>query len=136
VAYDLQIGASTVFMEAASEPQIGKLGVAYSLVNRLKDARKRYGFTIADVCLMPEQYSSWNTSATTRRLLGRARESDPAFLACLQAMQAAMDGTEPDPTLGATLYYAVWLPKPPYWVGKPGINFTVQLGQQKFFTAT
>ena len=117
-------------MEAANQGEQGELCVAFVLVNRLK--RGRYGTTLADVCLAPNQFSCWNTSEPTRRLLARASEEDTALVRAQEALAQARSGSVSDPTQGAVLYYADYMTRPPAWAARS--KFTVKVGRHLFFT--
>ncbi len=128
MAYDLQIGAATVFMEASGEPDEGKLAVASVLVNRLKTGR--WGKTLAAVCFAPHQFSSWNYTGSNMERLANINDIDPVLAACEQAMSNAMHGTAPDPT-GAALYYFADYIDPPAW--SHNLTFTIKIGRHEFF---
>lgn len=133
MAEDLAIGRYTVFAEASNQPTAAQLGVAYSIVNRLRSGR--FGSTIAAVCLEWEQYSSWNGDRGDRSDLLRAAtvaDDDPAYQACCAALQAAIDGSQPDPTGGATHYYDTSV-QAPYWALPPA-QVSARLGDLIFYT--
>jgi spore germination cell wall hydrolase CwlJ-like protein len=58
------------------------------------------------------------------------KNNDPAILSAISALNKAASGA-PDPTKGATHYYAVTLQAPPEWAN--GANFTVQIGKHRFY---
>lgn len=126
--YDTEFGGATVFMEASGESPAGRRGVAWVLVNRL--ASGRYGGSLAEVCLDPNQFSCWNTSDPNRKRLARTALTDPIFQDSLAAVAEAQAGGV-DPTGGATMYYAASMTTPPYWVSK--CTFTVQIDNQLFY---
>jgi N-acetylmuramoyl-L-alanine amidase len=130
MAFDLQIGAATVYMEASGEPDDGERGVAHVLVNRAKDPKKRWGTTLAEVCLEASQFSSWNTRDDNRIRLGAAADDDPVLQKIIGFMQGAIDGTDPDPTGGAIYYFNPDLAKPDW---AESLIKTVTLGHQEFF---
>ena len=53
------------------------------------------------------------------------------YAQALKAADQVMAGTTPDPTGGATHYYATTMPKPPTWT--KGAKQTLKLGQHVFF---
>lgn len=128
MAYDEEIATGTIWMEASGEPPEGRRGVAWVIVNRLNSGR--YGSSLAQVCLAPWQFSSWNTTSVDRKRLAQTSEADPVLLDCGAALQEAQAGGT-DPTQGATLYYADSMTTPPEWAAKA--TFTVKLGSQLFF---
>lgn len=88
----------TIAQEAATEPYEGKLGVAYVILNRMKQSGK----SVVDVVLEPGQFSAWNTSSQTRLYIDQFKPS--TWKACLDAATAAYFQHHPDPTRGATHY--------------------------------
>ena len=127
MAYALQIAAMTVCQEASGEPLEGQKAVAHVLVNRLKQGR--YGANLATVCLYPAQFSGWNTKDPNRL---RVAAMPDAELAPFEAIvQAALDGTDPDETMGATLYYNPALATPNWNFAE--LTQTAQIGKHVFF---
>jgi spore germination cell wall hydrolase CwlJ-like protein len=96
--FQTMIGVATIRMEAGGEPYAGKLGVAYTLVNRMKWRNQ----SLSDVCFAPWQFSCWNTDAPTRMNLDTIKDNE--FAECLKALIAAYFDLEPDPTSGAVFY--------------------------------
>jgi N-acetylmuramoyl-L-alanine amidase len=131
MAYDRQIAAATVFMEASGEPPEGRRAVAWTLVNRLKGTG--YGDTLAAVCLKAYQFSSWDTPDSNRRRLADTPDNDPILRDCEAAVDEAVNGTTTDPTGGATFYFATSMPQPPSWAAS--MTETATIGGQKFFKA-
>lgn len=127
MAFDLEIGAATVFMEASGEPPDGKAAVAAVLANRLRDGR--WGSTLAAVCLAPDQFSCWNTGDPNRRRMAETPDTDPSLIQCEAAMRAALGG-KTDPTFGAMWYCAADI-RSPGWVD--GAVFCGQFGSQLFY---
>lgn len=127
MAYDLQIGTATVFMEASGEPPEGQQGVCHVLLNRLKDGR--WGTTLAAVCLAPYQFSSWNTPDSNRKRLALLNESSPALVTIAALLQGAIAG-EVDPTGGALWYFNPALARPT-WAAS--YVETARLGHHVFY---
>ena len=115
---DILIGALTVHGEARGCSQMGRLAVAYSILNRA-NAKKYWGLarstghpdhSIAAVCLRAWQYSVWNVDDPNRVKLENLRAEyeraieDVHCRNSLKALIDALDGHEPDPTGGATHY--------------------------------
>lgn len=128
MAYDLQIGTGTVFSETSGEPPEGQRGVSHVLVNRLRDGR--WGKTLAAVCLAPDQFSSWNTTDPNRKRLAETPDNNPILFQIQGYLQAAMDGTDPDPTGGA-LYYFNPAEVMPSWAAD--FIKTVSIGHHDFY---
>lgn len=95
----------TVAMESEAEPFVGKLAVAFCIVNRAKQWRQ----SISDVCFRAWQFSAWNTDSPTRMRLDDI--SDEIMDAAKEAAEAALFGQVPDPTNGAVYYMNVELVK-------------------------
>jgi spore germination cell wall hydrolase CwlJ-like protein len=107
---DLYWLACTVLMEAGGESTEGKLGVAWSIMNR----HYKTGHRPMKLVLAPWQYSCWNTTSPTRTLLVTCTPAQRE--ACHEAALAAFEQTEPDPTHGSTHYLnPTVLPKLPNW---------------------
>lgn len=129
MAFDREIAALTIYCEASGEPPEGRIAVAATLFNRLH--ARRFGATIAAVCLARYQYSEWlDDKADNANLLRAAgvADSDPVLQDCLEAFDIAAGGK--DPTGGATHYYAVSIP-PPAWAATG--EFTIQIGHHRFY---
>jgi spore germination cell wall hydrolase CwlJ-like protein len=110
---DLYWLTATVLQEAGGEPAEGKLGVAYSIMNRVHSRKKR----VPEIVLAPWQYSCYNTTSPTRRMI--VTRSDATWKACeLEALRAYQEAV-PDPTFGSTHYLNPRvLPKLPAWYRK------------------
>lgn len=114
--WNLGTAARTLFQECRGEPLAGQKAVAHVLVNRIKDGR--WGPTLGSVCLARSQFSAWgpvtpsnaNMRANFRASCALADDA-PELIAFAALIQAALDG-EPDPTNGATFYYAASIPAP------------------------
>jgi len=133
MAYDLQIGAITVYCEASGESPEAQLAVAFTFENRLADPSHRYGRSVAEVCLRRYQYSEWNADQVDNTNLLRAARcpaSDPVLQACAYAVQEAMSGGVTDPSGGATHYHDTSIP-PPSWT--QGATRTGQIGRLVFY---
>jgi spore germination cell wall hydrolase CwlJ-like protein len=103
--------ALCVWRESRGEPDAGKLGVAYSVINRVQRPCW-WGNTIHTVVLKPYQYSSFNPDDVNADLW--PQDDDPSWKASQEAAQAAI-GNEPDPTEGATHYHATDIDFPKGW---------------------
>jgi N-acetylmuramoyl-L-alanine amidase len=128
MAYDKPIAVLTIAAEASSQSHAGRQGVAASLFNRL--AAKRYGSTIAGICLKRFQYSEWNGDAADNANLERVANmspDDPVILDCAIAYDEAAAGA--DPTNGATHFWADTIPEP-YWAKQA--TLTVKIGAIQF----
>lgn len=127
MAYDLEIGAATLYMEASGEPEESRHAVAHVLVNRLK--AKKYGKTLAEICLRDRQFSGWNNKDPNRIRLARAQDSDVKPYE--QYLRDAIEGKTQDPTGGALYYFNPKLASPKWDFSK--LRKLKQIGSHLFF---
>jgi conjugal transfer mating pair stabilization protein TraG len=132
----------TIAGEAGNQPPLGQAAVAHVMLNRL--ATGAYGQGIQGVAQAPvrpgsqyHQFSVWNapgvaeSSAATRNL----RPNDPQYAAIGNIVDQVYSGAIPDPTHGATHYYApAAMPGriPPPWAGPLAQQNSVKIGDQVF----
>jgi N-acetylmuramoyl-L-alanine amidase len=131
MAFDKPLATITIYCEASSEDHTARLGVAWTIINRLRSAR--FGDTVAEVCLKRLQFSEWNADqADNLNLLRAARcaEADSVMADCGVAFDQAYFAIVPDPTHGATHYHDTSI-QPPTWA-KDAIR-AVQLGRLIFY---
>ncbi|WP_148053301.1 cell wall hydrolase, partial [Pseudomonas frederiksbergensis] len=86
----------------------------------------------AGVCQAPYQFSCWNKNDPNFAYLSGAKQIP--FRELAQARIAAdqvIDCKVPDPTGGATHYYAITIKTPPAWAAKA--KQTLKLGNHVFF---
>ncbi|MCF4997374.1 cell wall hydrolase [Pseudomonas syringae] len=131
---DRDILARTLWGEARGESIAGQLAVAWTIRNRVNDGKTKswWGEGYAGVCQKPYQFSCWNKNDPNFAYLSGAkqipfRELDQARIAADQVI----DGKVPDPTGGATHYYAISMKTPPAWAAKA--KQTLKLGGHVFF---
>ena len=88
----------TVAMEAEGEPPMGKLAVAYVIMNRVRQWDK----SVSDVIFKDYQFTCWERGSPTKMRLDDIPEwvMDDAEYAALSAFRQ----TQLDPTQGATHY--------------------------------
>jgi len=131
MAFDREIATITIYSEASGEDHTTRLGVAYTILNRLG----RFGSTVSEVCLKRLQFSGWNADPLDNANLLRAArcpDDDEAMRDCGIAFDQAKYQSVPDPTHSATHYYDVSMANnPPSWA--LGAIRTVQLGRLIFF---
>lgn len=126
--------ARTLWGEARGESLTGQIAVAWTIRNRVVDGNTKswWGEGYAGVCLKPWQFSCWNKNDRNYAYLSGAKPIPAAqYAQALKAADQVMTGTVPDPTGGATHYYATTMPKPPTWA--KGAKQTLKLGQHIFF---
>lgn len=125
---DLDVLARTIYGEASAEPPLGRLAVAWVVLNRWRSGKWFAGKTVAATCRKRWQFSCWNDSDPNRRRIEKA--SLAQLRDSLDAALAALSGIAGDPTGGATHYYADYI-KPPAWA--KGRQPTVKIGRHLFF---
>lgn len=118
---ELDAAACTAWGEAAGEGYDGQVAVVWVLRNRASDGR--HGFSIIEVALRPKQFSCWNEPSKTRVLARRLVNDEPLaryveLPSCRRAARDVLEGRVPDPTKGATHYYAPKAMDPPGRVPK------------------
>ena len=87
----------TIAFEASGETEIGKIAVAYAVLNRQK--RGRWGDTIQSVVTSPGQFEPW---MTRRAAIERLSHDDPRYQRAAIIADAVLSEQTPDPTAGAT----------------------------------
>ena len=131
---DRDILARTLWGEARGESLAGQIAVAWTIRNRVNDGKPKswWGEGYAGVCLAKWQFSCWNKNDRNYIYLSGAKPIP--FREFAQAQIAAdqvMAGKVPDPTGGATHYYAIAMKKAPDWAAKAKQTF--KLGGHVFF---
>lgn len=131
---DRDILARTLWGEARGDGLTGQIAVAWTIRNRVFDGKDKSWWSegYAGVCLKPYQFICWNKSDPNYLYLTGvtvipARELAQAF----KAADLVNTGDEPDPTGGATHYYATTMPKAPAWAAKA--KQTLKQGHHVFF---
>ena len=135
---DRDVLARTLWGESRGEGYAGMIAVAWSIRNRVdidlhSDGKPDWwGEGYAGVCQAPWQFSCWNKNDPNYPFLSGAKPIPAGeFANCQRAAAAVIDGTAPDPTGGATHYYATTMPKAPAWAAKA--KQTLKLGHHVFF---
>lgn len=131
---DRAVLARTLWGEARGEGYAGQVAVAWAIRNRVNDDKNKswWGEGYTGVCQAPWQFSCWNANDPNYPFLSGAKPIPKGQInACTLSANAVIDGTEKDPTGGATHYYATTMPKAPAWV--TGATLTLTLGNHKFY---
>ena len=125
---DRDILARTIWGEARGESSAGKVAVAWTISNRVLDGKEKswWGEGYAGVCQAPWQFSCWNKTDPNYPFLIGVKEIPFRVVA-----DQVIDCKVPDPTSGATHYYAVAMKKPPAWAATA--KQTLKLGGHVFF---
>lgn len=133
--YECYLMALTVWREARGESFAAKLGVIFTVLNRVK-AHSWFGDSISEVLLKPMQYTSI-TCPGDRQLIRFPVRGNPAMGECMNAVQDVINQQAEDPTGGATHYYDISLDEPgnlpPAWATPE--TFKLQIGRLKFYRA-
>jgi spore germination cell wall hydrolase CwlJ-like protein len=87
----------TIAFEASGETKLGKVAVAYAVLNRKK--RGRWGDTIKAVVTSPGQFEPW---MTLRKAIEGLSRDDPRYQSAAIIADAVLSGQISDPTAGAT----------------------------------
>lgn len=131
---DRDILARTLWGEARGEKLAGQIAVAWAIRNRVNDGKAKswWGEGYAGVCQKPYQFSCWNKNDPNYAYMSGARPIPSREFAQAQiAADQVMADQVPDPTYGATHYYATTMPSPPAWTAKA--KQTLKLGHHVFF---
>ena len=123
--------ALTIYREARGEPLAAKIGVAWTVLNRVAHPTW-WGNSIDAVVSKRYQYSSL-TDPADKQLTKWPVLTDVAWQNCLQCAIECLNGTLADPTSGATHYYDDSITAP-YWV--TGAKYCGKLGRLNFYQRT
>lgn len=130
---DRDVLARTLWGEARGESLAGQIAVACTIRNRVNDDKTKswWGEGYAGVCQAPYQFSCWNKNDPNYQFLINVKQIPLRELAQARiAADQVIDGKVPDPTGGATHYYATSI-KPTAWSAKA--KLTLKLGGHMFF---
>ena len=126
--------ARTLWGEARGEGLAGQIAVAWTIRNRVNDGKAKswWGEGYVGVCQKPYQFSCWNRNDPNYAYLSGVKRIPFRELAQAQIVaDQVMKDNVPDPTGGATHYYATTIPNPPVWA--KGAKQTLKLGRHLFF---
>jgi spore germination cell wall hydrolase CwlJ-like protein len=135
---DIDVLARTIWGEARGEGIAGQVAVGWTIRNRVemdlgKDGRPDWwGEGYEGVCRAPWQFSCWNQNDPNYPYLSGTRDIPNAqYTLAREAAVSVIEGRQPDPTDGATHYYATTMPKAPKWTAKA--VRTCKIGRHIFF---
>lgn len=132
MSFDIEIAARTVWMEARSEGEQGMKAVAFVIVNRHDAGTWFSGQTLTECCLIPYQFSCWNTSDPNRIAMARLDDDDSILSNCRNYILDSVAKNVDDPTMGATHYLnPSSIQSLPSWVY--AATKTVQIGRHVFY---
>ena len=122
-SWQVLTAARTLWQEARGEPLEGQKAIW----NRLR--ARRWGTTLASVCLWTGQFSGWRSSDPNFAVACALQDDDADLLRLSQIMLAAEDAE--DPTGGATHYFSPSMRTSPLW----SLNATYcgTFGRQRFY---
>lgn len=89
--------ARTIAFEGAGETEVGKVAIAYVVLNRERSGR--WGDSVKDVVTSPWQFEPW---MTRRKAIKNLSRTDPLYKDSARVADTVLMGEVPDPTDGAT----------------------------------
>jgi spore germination cell wall hydrolase CwlJ-like protein len=126
---DLDYLVRTTYGEAAGEGAMGHKAVAAVIMNRARQS----GMSVKDVVLAKSQFEPWGNQGARARMES-LDPSSPKYQSILNNVRGIVDGTESDPTNGATHFYA---PKAQAALGRSNPSWDngngVDIGNHRFF---
>lgn len=135
---DIDLLARTIWGEARGEGIAGQVAVGWTIRNRVEMDLGRdgkpdwWGEGYEGVCRAPWQFSCWNKNDPNYPYLSGARDiPNSQYMLAREAAVAVIEGRQPDPTGGATHYYATTMPKAPKWASRAAR--TCKIGRHIFF---
>jgi len=129
----------TIAAEAGGEPPIGQAAVAHTILNRVADGG--YGDGVQGVIKRPGEFSTWNGvtgfahGQEASPIVTAPSSKIPNYGAIGSIVDKVHNGLIPDPTNGATHYYAPRAMKggkPPPWAAGLAKQNSVKVGTQIF----
>ena len=125
---DFEVALRTLYGECRGEPVESQKAVAHVLQNRVNAGS--WGTNLTQVCLAHAQFSCWLQSDPNYKVITSVMDGYAGLEALRPILQAVVNG-EPDPTNGATFYFAKNI-TPPYWA--KNATFRGQFGNQLFYS--
>lgn len=130
-AFDQEIMARTAIGEARGEMIEGMQAVMWSGMNRFNAKGKWFSMpSIAGTFLKYKQYDCWMPNDQNYSIISNLTVNSGLLISALKWASGVIDGTIPDPTDGATHYYADSIDSPDWVIGA---TKTVQIGRHIFF---
>lgn len=130
--------ARLIFGEAENQPRNTKIGVGFTVMNRVKKQRSHWGTTLRGVILKENQYDAlWNIHRrdnVRNPLQNATKPTMDAWKESYKIASGILDGSFDDPTDGATHFHSfterqkgLW----PSWAVEK--NFKMKLGDIYFY---
>lgn len=119
--------------EAANQGDEGLAAIVHVIQNRA--ASGRYPADLKAVALQPLQFSAWNSGAGGNDPVGTYSKTSGEFLHARALAADVLAGRVPDPTYGATHYWAPGgMPggRDPYWARSEETNGRIKIKDQVF----
>ena len=131
--WDRLVYARTLYMECRGEPDEGRRAVAHAIWNRYEKAAGK--LRIAGVCMKDQAFSCWNAARddSNREKMNAIERDDDPLLMEMEKIICDIEGGEPDPVGGATLYYSTIMAQPPNWVLEGKTTYVKQIGKHRFY---
>lgn len=126
---DIGLVSRTVWGEARGESPEGWAAVAWVIKNRANHPGW-WGRSVREVCLRPQQFSSWNIGDPNREKMIDLPDDDHELLAIRDVVEKVWSGEIADPTGGATFYHTQGCH--PSW--DTDMKMTATIGRHEFFT--
>jgi hypothetical protein len=133
---DLDVGARTLLTEAGNQGEKGLAAVAAVLKNRATAGNPTWGKSISDAALARNQFEPWNYANTGKpNDPTRIDPTSTRYAMAKNILQGVATGAIPDPTGGATHFYApraqaaLGRPAPSWARGKQGMD----IGDHRFY---
>lgn len=127
---DIDILARTIWGEARGEPRIGKIAVAWVIMNRTAHKR-RWAKDVMGACLEKYQFSCWLEKDPNRQKMREIGLADLVFRECLQVALTVSLGLEPDPTQGSDHYLVSTIAAKTKWA--KGKTPVCRIGHHAFY---
>ena len=130
--WELFLLALCIYREASNQPYEAKLGVAWSIANRVSRPRW-WGHNWTEVITLKDQYTSMTWGGDPNLTRWPSGINDPVWFDCLRAAAAAMrGGVGEDPVRGATHYFDQSIPAP-RWTKVPTSQHMLDIGAFQFW---
>jgi N-acetylmuramoyl-L-alanine amidase len=131
--HDIDILARTLYGESRGEySQVGLgafIAIANVVMNRFQE-KKKYGASLAEICLKPWQFSCWNKNDPNFPLLQEETLNEiPLFHIAQNVARKVSYGLWPDLTRGSNHYHAISCQ--PSWIQAGELK--LRLGEHVFY---